>query len=263
MRHRLINTIYDRGIYAANAVPVAQVLETMALLHPQITEHELIRIGGDGDGGYLVPDDLRGISRCFSPGVSDVATFEEELAACDIRSYLSDYSVEKPPVENPLFHFEKKFLGSMNSEMFTTLNDWVGRHAPDDDHDMILQIDIEGWEYETLLAAPSDLLGRFRIIVIELHHLRDLMTPFGNQIIGSAFRKLVQDHVVVHSHPNNWFPSFRYQGAEFPSALEVTLIRKDRVRQTAPATQFPHPLDRACAPDRPDQILPASWRAHG
>ena len=27
-------------------------------------------IGGAGDGGYLVPDDLDGIEYCFSPGVN-------------------------------------------------------------------------------------------------------------------------------------------------------------------------------------------------
>ena len=35
----------------------------------------MIRLGGDGDGGYVVPDDLDGLAACFSPGVSDVADF--------------------------------------------------------------------------------------------------------------------------------------------------------------------------------------------
>ena len=44
---------------------------------PVKTEHELIRIGGSKDGGYLVPNDLSGIQACFSPGVSDLADFKK------------------------------------------------------------------------------------------------------------------------------------------------------------------------------------------
>ena len=40
----------------------------------------LLRIGGDSDGGYLLPDDLENISSCFSPGVSDIFDFEFTLA---------------------------------------------------------------------------------------------------------------------------------------------------------------------------------------
>jgi hypothetical protein len=43
-------------------------------LHP--VKFNLLRIGGDSDGGYLVPDDLENISSCFSPGVSDIFNFE-------------------------------------------------------------------------------------------------------------------------------------------------------------------------------------------
>jgi hypothetical protein len=39
------------------------------LINPVITVKELIRIGGDADGGYLVPNDLEDLSGCFSPGL--------------------------------------------------------------------------------------------------------------------------------------------------------------------------------------------------
>ena len=34
------------------------IVEIIELLRPISTEHQLIRIGGSGDGGYLIPDDL-------------------------------------------------------------------------------------------------------------------------------------------------------------------------------------------------------------
>jgi hypothetical protein len=261
LRTSVLNAIYGRGVYAVNAVPVGSVLDRMALLHPVRTEHELIRIGGDGDGGYLVPNDLSGISRCFSPGVAEAADFEEDLARRGIRSFMADYSVDSPPFSNPAFHFEKRFLGAFNSDVFTTLPDWVERHAPADDDDMILQMDIEGGEYETLLATPEQFLSRFRIIVIEIHNLRDLMTPLGNQLIGNTFQKLTRNHLVVHSHPNNCGVPFRYRNAIFPSALEVTLLRKDRVTKTDLAADFPHELDKPCVSYLPDYPLPECWRS--
>ena len=52
---------------------------------------ELIRIGGDGDGGYLLPDILNDISYCFSPGVSQTSFFEKELSEnYNIQSFMVD-----------------------------------------------------------------------------------------------------------------------------------------------------------------------------
>ncbi|MBG6173772.1 hypothetical protein IWQ55_001977 [Labrenzia sp. EL_208] len=65
------------------------LVEFIKMLRPKPTSHELVRIGEEGDGGYLVPDDFQGIGFCFSPGVSVKASFEEELASrYSIKSFL-------------------------------------------------------------------------------------------------------------------------------------------------------------------------------
>ena len=58
----------------------ADVLRLIERLQPQNCGKEMIRIGGDFDGGYLVPNDLEGIQYCFSPGVSNKSSFEDHLA---------------------------------------------------------------------------------------------------------------------------------------------------------------------------------------
>lgn len=84
----------------------------ISMFHPQDVGIGLIRLGGEGDGGYLVPDDLDGIAACFSPGVSDVADFETSLIRdYGIPCYLADASVDGPPPGTPGLDFEKKFLG--------------------------------------------------------------------------------------------------------------------------------------------------------
>ena len=48
-------------------------------IRPLETNHRLIRVGSDYDGGYLLPDDLDEVKYCFSPGVSDNISFETQL----------------------------------------------------------------------------------------------------------------------------------------------------------------------------------------
>ena len=88
------------------------------LVKPVKTEHELIRIGGEADGGYLVPDDLINLGACFSPGVSNVSDFENCLTKKGIKCFMADYSVDNPPITNSLFDFQKKYLGIQNNEKY-------------------------------------------------------------------------------------------------------------------------------------------------
>lgn len=64
------------------------VLNALRLLSPWHAGHEMIRLGEDRDGGYLVPDDLDGIRACFSPGVDLASHFERDcirpLSSCPI-----------------------------------------------------------------------------------------------------------------------------------------------------------------------------------
>ena len=49
------------------------------MVHPKSLNIENIRIGGENDGGYIVPNDLKDIKYCFSPGVGTISKFEKEL----------------------------------------------------------------------------------------------------------------------------------------------------------------------------------------
>ena len=98
------NVYITRGVYGHEIKNFAKTL------WPVKTEHQLIRIGGSKDGGYLVPNDLSEIKACFSPGVSNLADFEEDLLKMfGIDSHLCDYSVEAPPTNFEPLSFTKKF----------------------------------------------------------------------------------------------------------------------------------------------------------
>lgn len=229
-----------------------------ALLWPVQTQHALIRVGGEGDGGYLVPDDLVGIEACFSPGVSDLATFEQDLALRNIKSFLADHSVDAPPIQSDLIDFEKKYLGPKEDEVFMTLESWVRRKAPSEG-DMLLQMDIEGAEYGVIFDTSSATLKRFRILVIEFHGLDALIAKGSFELFDLTFTKLLKDFEVVHIHPNNYYQPLHYNEFSIPPLLEITFLRRDRILSRQPCAAFPHPLDRPCVPDRADVVLPDCW----
>jgi hypothetical protein len=244
VRDTLIRALGRTGYHVADRTPPADIRGLLHSLRPVDGGHELIRLGPDGDGGYLVPDDLAGIEYAFSPGVSTESGFEAALAARGQRVFLADHSVDGPAEANPGFAFVKKFVGGLCDDTYTTLEQWksstIGAHAGD----LLMQMDIEGGEYETLLACPAPLLAQFRILVIEFHYLHELLNKRYFELVSRIFRKLLQTHSVVHIHPNNCCGSVRADGLELPRIAEFTLQRNDRLRRRAYRTTFPHPLDR-------------------
>lgn len=228
-------------------------------LQPVDTGLELIRLGPAGDGGYLVPDDLDGIEACFSPGVSDASGFEAECADRGMRVFLADRSVDRPAQAHDRFVFLKKFVGATSSGDFVSMNDWVSQAGLAADSDLLLQMDIEGYEYETLLATPDALLRRFRIMVIEFHRLHQLWSAPYFRLAAAVFNKLLESHSCVHIHPNNVRTSVTIKGIEIPRLMEFTFLRKDRFQAQGPARLFPHPLDADNTP-KPAIPLPACWQ---
>jgi hypothetical protein len=227
-------------------------------LRPVKTKFDLIRVGGDNDGGYLIPNDLSGITACFSPGVADTASFEIDLCKRGIGSHLADASVDAPPKNFTPRSFTKKYLGGYNNDTYMTLPVWMYEQRAFMG-DLILQMDIEGGEYTTLLCTPPDVLRKFRIIAVEIHNVQTWFNPLAWEVVKAFFEKLLEDFRVVHNHPNNNCPFIEADGILMPTVFELTLLRKDRAEPIGYCTEFPHPLDQPNVLDKPDRPLPEEW----
>ena len=258
MKYAFVSACLSAGISVARQTKIEAVRDLIRQLHPLVTEHALIRMGHDSDGGYLIPDDLDGIVACFSPGVSDYATFEASLLKRGIPCFLADGSVDSAPIKDDMVQFTKKFLGVTTSDLAVTLDDWVDSNKPGDE-DLVLQMDIEGAEWPVLLNVSRRTLRRFRIIVVELHNLERLMDMHAFVIVKSTLERLLDDFYVVHNHPNNDGGSVRFRSLVIPRMQEMTFIRKDRVTTTRLAQTFPHPLDRKNVVSKADVPLPREW----
>ena len=108
--------------------------------------YNLIRIGPNGDGGYLIPDIIKNIDACFSPGVGKIHGFENDLLKKGIKVFMADKTVSKPNLKFTNYDFLKKNLGSFNDEETITLDQWIYEKGVN--KNLLLQMDIEGSEYE-------------------------------------------------------------------------------------------------------------------
>jgi len=263
MKIRVFKNIFlkyllSKGISVTRNTDKESLVSFINQLHPFCTDKDLIRLGSKGDGGYLIPDDIEGISACFSPGIGELSIFEQDCSEYGMQVFLADKSVDKPPLKNEKFHFLKKFIGPITNGDFITMDDWVNESMIEKNSDLLLQMDIEGHEYFSIINMSDSLLKRFRIMVIEFHDLDKLINiEFYNKAM-IVFKKILQNHICVHIHPNNCYEIFYFRGIEIPIVSEFTFIRKDRIKNWSPQITFPHPLDIDNT-NKKSIILPKSW----
>ena len=246
------------NLYPAKFTNIKSIQSLIKELRPLSSGKELIRLGPKKDGGYLVPDDLDGIKTCFSAGVGNVSGFEMDCATIGMNVFLADKSVEIPPDSHRNFSFTKKNIGSVADNDTLTLDNWVNSSVSSTEEELLLQIDIEGSEYEVFLSASDELMKRFRIIVVEFHFLGQWFNRPFFTLSSKALQKILETHNCVHIHPNNADGSIKMKNLEIPRTMEFTFLRKDRINNPTFVKTFPHILDRNNT-KRPQLILPKCW----
>ncbi len=245
------------GVWIESLIDEKPLLDLISALRPKHTDRALKRFGSDGDGGYVMPDDLDGIGACISPGVFTECSFDTEIADLGIDVFMADASVSGPPVAHERFKFSKLFFDTFNSDTTITIDDFCKDIAPG--KDLVLQMDIEGAEYRVFNSASTELLSRFRIMAIEFHDLNLLFTRFGFREINAVFVKLLRTHNIVHIHPNNISDAAVHGDIEIPPLMEFTFYRKDRAHFEDRPLSYPHRLDARNVEAKEDLPLPRCW----
>lgn len=235
-----------QGFLLKRATPPSELINLISRLTPMNCGIDLIRVGGENDGGYVLPNDLVGITECFSPGVSDNVSFEKELLEkFQIESHLADFSVDTPPNNFKPKSFLKKFVGSVNNNERITISDWVSSKSGESQNsDFLLQMDIEGDEYQSIIATPQHILEKFRLIVIEIHGYENWADPEFFKFVKTFFEKLLMSFTITHIHANNCCGVTNLSGVVFPNVFELSLIRNDRIEFKKPIYSLRNSLDR-------------------
>ena len=165
----------------------------------------LIRLGAQYDGGYLLPEDLTGIHSCFSPGVALTADFEMDLARIyGLPVFMCDHTVDASPLKHPLLHFQKTGIGygSNSGGLLQPMSKWVQECSIPADAELLIQMDIEGAEYEFFQFERPEFLSRCRYIIMEMHYLHQMIQPmyFENRLVP-FLNQIKQNFDIIHDWP--------------------------------------------------------------
>jgi hypothetical protein len=130
-----------------------------------------ILLGEKRDGCYVLLDDFKGIKIAYSFGISTMVHFDENLAKRGIDIFMYDHTINSLPYNHPNFHWHKiGITGKNNSNpKLKTLEQLMVDNGHISEYNMILKIDVEHWEWNSLNDTPESILKHFKYIVIELH----------------------------------------------------------------------------------------------
>lgn len=123
---------------------------------------------------------------------------------------------------------------------------------------MILKMDVEGAEYESLLAVSDETLLRFDQIVLELHHLKLLGQPRARRRFTRLLKKLNRAFTIFHVHANNhagYNGLTIIEGVVVPNLLELSFVRTSLVTRGPSSTLYPTRLDYPNCSSKPELPL--------
>ena len=205
--------------------PLPQDLKFMA---PVIVP-DLIRIGKDWDGGYIISarsvDDATGM---LSLGVNNDWSFDQEWRAQKPhdRIHAYDGTISPTRFDAGLRGSYQKFFGNQAEHFPVNVGatSCVGQSSFDDvmirmNRDRVfLKMDIEGGEWQltdAIMAHASAITGA----VIEFHNTHSLRDLF------CATMRRYQEHFhIIHIHPNT---SCGYAQDNFPTVVEISFLNRD------------------------------------
>ena len=206
------------------------------------------RFGSANDGGYLMCENLIApLDAAYSYGVGRNDDWGCEVS-CRYHVPVHQYDCfdpARPTCNGGTFVFNNECVGDRSgyreSRFFDTLENQIRKNG-DTGRRLIIKMDIEGAEWDSLLAVPDELLASISQIAMEMH-------GFENPKIVEVLRKLKRNFYLVNLHFNNW--SCTPKAAPLPAWAYQTHWVNKRIGVPDPAALFPAPMSALNAPDSP------------
>jgi hypothetical protein len=202
----------------------------------------LERIGKHNDGGYLVCGNLLGsIKSAYSYGIAG-----EDSWGCDIsgRIHVTVHQYDcfdptRPVCEGGQQDFHDECVGpkpdTLESRVYDSVANQIRKNG-DAGKTLVVKMDVEGAELDSLGAMSDELLDTIDQLVMELHGTDERYL--------SLVRKLKRTFVPVHLHFNNSRCTTQFK--PFPSPVyEVSFVNKRLAQVDGGAARptLPRPLD--------------------
>lgn len=262
IKNFILENAFKNAILLDRLEPSSKLKKFIKRFSENFISCDLIRVGGDEDGGYLLPNNLNEAKYCFSLGVGGSINFEKELSQFyGIKSFLADGSDDIITFSEKNLTFTKKYIGSRTCDDNVTLRDYIFSSIGNCSDNKILQMDIEGSEYEVLSYESTETLSSFTTLIIEFHELQKLFQTEFLRSVQAIFEKIYLNFSICHVHPNNCCGIAEIDQIKVPRVIEVTFIRKDIIPRfkNNQNINLPHKLDVKNMKHLPDLRMPKSW----
>ena len=162
-----------------------------------------ILLGEKSDGCYVLLNDFSNIKIAYSFGISTNIQFDKALADKGIDVYMYDHTINSLPYENPKFHWKKIGLcgKKTNSTELKTLEEMINENGHNNELNMILKMDIEHWEWESINDLNEDTLNKFKYIAIE-YHFHDESEENNQNLYYNVLKKISNSHQAFYARCN-------------------------------------------------------------
>ena len=235
------NRIYYQGI--ENCLlddPDRQLCIYHLLVPKKVIGKERILIGGKKDGSYVLLNDINNIKIAYSFGISSKIQFDQYLADRGIDVYMYDHTIDSLPFNNIKFHWKKIGISgkNKNNKLLKSLEELIIENGHTSEENMILKIDVEHSEWESLRDLPDRILRQFKYILIEYHFNED---RFLNETLlyYNVIKKIYQTHQAFYLRCHNQYLIVYFGNNRFCKYLEVSYIIKKGYEFTKDPSIYP------------------------
>ena len=225
------------------------LIEALSLLTPFDIDRSKQRIGPQQDGGYVLIPELFNGQPVLSYGIDGEYRFDIQMALRGHPVYMFDHTIvciRTPDPQLRLNWIKEGVAGRTDKEqLLDTIENQLQKHVPVG-NDLILKMDVEGYEYEAFDALPRDRLQRFQQIVFEIHSLHSLPDPVFRARYLRVLRKLNRDFTLFHVHGNDYDGENTYNfiaGVPVSNSLELSYVRSNLVNRRPSETLYPTGTD--------------------
>jgi len=197
------------------------------------------RIGGTGDGSYVIAECNLKNALLISGGISDNNDFEYECAELGASGFQFDGSINYPPKIHPRLGFQKVFVGEKNGYLdLQSMTKVALEFANSSPSSKILKIDIEGSEWG--LLADED-LTEFDQIIIEVHNLFEVVGKNGREKLR-VLKNLTDNFYTIYANGNNCCGFTNIGGFPVPNVAEFSLVNRAKHMRIDNDILKPYPI---------------------
>ena len=155
--------------------------------------------------------------------------FDKYLANRGIDVYMYDHTINSLPYNNSKFHWKKIGISgkSQRSKLLKSLEELIIENGHSLEKNMILKIDVEHCEWESLKNISNNILNQFKYIAIEFHFINEKNET---KLYYDILKKFNKSHQVFYLRCQGRDNIVTFGNNRICKYLEVSyIIKKDNI----------------------------------